>query len=171
MLGRCFSCIALFVSPPREKRRTNNGLSHKPAHAVRIFLLARTRQHQEKQAGANEGRAVEGSKREIKNKKSDALTIFEYASRAHPGRPPPRAPTNGRPGFPLGLLGAGGRLPKVRRGRVLCLIHHHHSQTHPRATAPIPQTTTPPARTARGRGQRRRTQPRSRITPTKGGRG
>ena len=30
---------------------------------------------------------------------------------------PPRAPTNGRPGFPFGFLGAGGRLPKARRGR------------------------------------------------------
>ena len=35
--------------------------------------------------------------------------------------PPPRAPTptNGRPGFPFGFLGASGRLPKARRGRVL----------------------------------------------------
>ena len=33
--------------------------------------------------------------------------------------PPPCAPTNGRPGFPFGFLGAGGgRLPKARRGRV-----------------------------------------------------
>ena len=32
--------------------------------------------------------------------------------------PPPCAPTNGRPGFPFGFLGAGGRLPKTRRGRV-----------------------------------------------------
>ena len=31
--------------------------------------------------------------------------------------PPPCAPTNGRPGFPFGFLGAGGRLPKARRGR------------------------------------------------------
>ena len=29
--------------------------------------------------------------------------------------PPPRAPANGRPGFPFGFLGAGGRLPKARR--------------------------------------------------------
>ena len=29
--------------------------------------------------------------------------------------PPPRAPTNGRPGFLFGFLGAGGRLPKARR--------------------------------------------------------
>ena len=29
-----------------------------------------------------------------------------------------RRPTNGRPGFPFGFLGAGGRLPKARRGRV-----------------------------------------------------
>ena len=33
--------------------------------------------------------------------------------------PPPCAPANGRPGFPFGFLGAGGRLPKARRGRVL----------------------------------------------------
>ena len=32
--------------------------------------------------------------------------------------PPPCAPTNGRPGFPFGFLGAGGRLPKARRGQV-----------------------------------------------------
>ena len=32
--------------------------------------------------------------------------------------PPPCAPTNGRPGFAFGFLGAGGRLPKARRGRV-----------------------------------------------------
>jgi hypothetical protein len=32
--------------------------------------------------------------------------------------PPPCAPTNGRPGFSFDLLGAGGRLPKARRGRV-----------------------------------------------------
>ena len=32
--------------------------------------------------------------------------------------PPPCAPTNGRPGFPFGFLGAGGRLPKARRRRV-----------------------------------------------------
>ena len=32
--------------------------------------------------------------------------------------PPPCAPKNGRPGFPFGFLGAGGRLPKARRGRV-----------------------------------------------------
>ena len=32
--------------------------------------------------------------------------------------PPTCAPTNGRPGFPFGFLGAGGRLPKARRGRV-----------------------------------------------------
>ena len=31
--------------------------------------------------------------------------------------PPPCAPTNGRPGFSFGFLGAGGRLPKARRGR------------------------------------------------------
>ena len=37
--------------------------------------------------------------------------------------PPPCAPTNGRPGFPFGFLGAGGRLPKARRGRFFnCLI-------------------------------------------------
>ena len=35
-----------------------------------------------------------------------------------PSGPPPCAPTNGRPGFPFGFLGAGGRLPKARRGRV-----------------------------------------------------
>ena len=64
--------------------------------------------------------------------------------------PPPRAPTNGRPGFPH--PGAGGRLPMARRGRVLwrffvplggacppsgarsrrrpleCAIHHHHGE-------------------------------------------
>ena len=34
-----------------------------------------------------------------------------------PTDPPPRAPTNGRLGFPFGSLGAGGRLPKARRGR------------------------------------------------------
>ena len=28
------------------------------------------------------------------------------------------APTNARPGFPFGFLGAGRRLPKARRGRV-----------------------------------------------------
>ena len=32
--------------------------------------------------------------------------------------PPPCAPTNGWPGFPFGFLGAGGRLPKARRGWV-----------------------------------------------------
>ena len=32
--------------------------------------------------------------------------------------PPPCAPTNGRPGFPFDFLGAGGRLPKARHGRV-----------------------------------------------------
>ena len=32
--------------------------------------------------------------------------------------PPPCAPANGRPGFPFGFLGASGRLPKARRGRV-----------------------------------------------------
>ena len=32
--------------------------------------------------------------------------------------PPPCAPANGRPGFPFGFLGAGGRFPKARRGRV-----------------------------------------------------
>ena len=32
--------------------------------------------------------------------------------------PPPCAPTNARPGFPFGFLGACGRLPKARRGRV-----------------------------------------------------
>ena len=31
--------------------------------------------------------------------------------------PPSCAPTNGRPGFAFGLLCAGGRLPKARRGR------------------------------------------------------
>ena len=41
---------------------------------------------------------------------------------ACPGRldhrpvPTPCAPANGRPGFPFGFLGAGGRLPKARRG-------------------------------------------------------
>ena len=40
--------------------------------------------------------------------------------------PPPRAPANGRPRFPFGFLGAGGRLPKARRGRFLiCAIRHH----------------------------------------------
>ena len=29
------------------------------------------------------------------------------------------APANGRPGFPFGFVGAGGRLPKARRGRLL----------------------------------------------------
>ena len=45
--------------------------------------------------------------------------------------PPPCAPTNGRPGFPFGFLGAGGRLPKARRGRVFIeqLIHHYRDQT------------------------------------------
>ena len=41
--------------------------------------------------------------------------------------PPPRAPKNDRPGFPFGFLGAGGRLPEARRGRVLCSIHHHRT--------------------------------------------
>ena len=31
----------------------------------------------------------------------------------HPPDPSPRAPTSGRPGFPFGFLGAGGRLPKA----------------------------------------------------------
>ena len=31
--------------------------------------------------------------------------------------PPPCAPANGRPGFPFCFVGAGGRLPKGRRGR------------------------------------------------------
>ena len=35
-----------------------------------------------------------------------------------PTDPLPRAPANGRPGFPFGFLGAGGRLPQARRGRV-----------------------------------------------------
>ena len=39
--------------------------------------------------------------------------------------PRPRAPANGWPGFPFGFLGAGSRLPKARRGRVYCAIHHH----------------------------------------------
>ena len=39
--------------------------------------------------------------------------------------PPPRALTNGRPGFPFGFLSAGGRLLKARRGRVCCATHHH----------------------------------------------
>ena len=34
-----------------------------------------------------------------------------------PCDPPPCAPTNGRLGFPFGFPGAGGRLPKARRGR------------------------------------------------------
>ena len=38
------------------------------------------------------------------------------------------APTNGRPGFPFVFLGAGGRLPKARRGRAFGVIHHHHQQ-------------------------------------------
>ena len=49
------------------------------------------------------------------------------------------APTNGRPGFPFGFLGAGGCLPKARRAGVFCVqfcffffitkhsaTHHHH---------------------------------------------
>ena len=28
--------------------------------------------------------------------------------------------------FPFGFLGAGGRLPKARRGRVYCAVHHYH---------------------------------------------
>ena len=40
--------------------------------------------------------------------------------------PPPCALTNGRPGFPFGCLGAGGRLPKARRGRVLILQCHYY---------------------------------------------
>ena len=40
-----------------------------------------------------------------------------FTSQSHYA-PPPCAPTNGRPGFPFGFLGAGGRLPKARRGRV-----------------------------------------------------
>ena len=67
--------------------------------------------------------------------------------------PPPRAPTNGRPGFPH--PGAGGRLPMARRGQVSwrffvplggacppsgarsrrrpleCAIHHHHRHVTP----------------------------------------
>ena len=39
-----------------------------------------------------------------------------------PFGPPPCAPANGRPGFPFGFLGAGGRLPKARRGRVFSAI-------------------------------------------------
>ena len=39
--------------------------------------------------------------------------------------PPPRALTNGRPGFPFGFLSAGERLLKARRGRVCCATHHH----------------------------------------------
>ena len=35
-----------------------------------------------------------------------------------------------RPGFPSGFLGAGGRLPRARRGRFFCrVIHHHHGRT------------------------------------------
>ena len=39
--------------------------------------------------------------------------------------PPPCAPTNGRPGFSFGFLGAGRRLPKARRGRVF-IVHYHY---------------------------------------------
>ena len=53
--------------------------------------------------------------------------------------PLPCAPTNGRPGFPFGFLGAGGRLPKARRVRfLLCnssssLVHHHHQEEEEKA--------------------------------------
>ena len=40
--------------------------------------------------------------------------------------PPPCAPTNGRPGFPFGFLGAGGRLPKARRGRVFIVQYYYY---------------------------------------------
>ena len=47
----------------------------------------------------------------------------------HCGRisdPPPCAPANGRPGFPVGFLGgAGGRLPKARRGRVFIVQYYY----------------------------------------------
>ena len=38
-------------------------------------------------------------------------------------------PTNGRPGFPFGFLGAGGRLPKERRGLVFIAKCHYVSCT------------------------------------------
>ena len=40
--------------------------------------------------------------------------------------PPPCAPTNGRPGFSFGFLGAGGRLPKARRGRVFIVQYYYY---------------------------------------------
>ena len=45
-----------------------------------------------------------------------------------------RVPWWARPGFPFGFLGAGGRLPKARSGRVFyCAIHHHHGGHGPLA--------------------------------------
>ena len=47
------------------------------------------------------------------------LTLFTHATYAHA--------TNGRPGFPFGFLGAGGRLPKARRGRVFIVQYYYYA--------------------------------------------
>ena len=60
---------------------------------------------------------------------------------------PPCAPTNGRPGFPFGFLGAGGRLPKARRGRIFIVYFHFFffKQAEPPRTQHFPLPFPPPS--------------------------
>ena len=43
--------------------------------------------------------------------------------------PTPCAPTNGRPGYPFGFLGAGGRLPKAQRGQVFIVQYNNNNNS------------------------------------------
>ena len=86
----------------------------------------------------------------LANHAPDAYVYFRGGVLGLVMDPPPRAPTNGRPGFPFGFLGAGGRLPhgtawagfvvffvplggacppsgaRSRRRPLESAIHHHH---------------------------------------------
>ena len=57
--------------------------------------------------------------------------------------------------FLFDFLGAGGRLPKARRGRVCCTIHHHHHRFCSRRPRKI-NFAAPPWGGREGRGERRR---------------
>ena len=62
-----------------------------------------------------------------------AVVAVQELSDVHVHReadPPLCAPTNGRPDFPFGFLGAGGRLPKARRGRFYIVQYNNNNNAH-----------------------------------------
>ena len=86
-------------------------------HRTRLLLLPRALKACQESCKGRGGKGGEGDGRREGGRGWHKSRFCCCCCLLRPG-PPPCAPANGRPGFPFGFLGAGGRLPKARRGRI-----------------------------------------------------